>query len=72
LSDNHTPDTEKQGRIIAITIALSGLLSILAPQIVKTLGIAPKYEILIYLFSLAGFVWALVVTWKLWQKTRSK
>ncbi len=72
MSDNHTPDTEKQGRTIAITIAVAGILSVLAPQIIATLGLPPKYEILLYLFSLAAFFWALVVTWKLWQKTRSK
>ena len=72
MADNHTPETQKEGRTIAITIAIAGLLSILAPGIVDTLGLEPRYEILIYLFSLAAFVWALVVTWKLWQKTRSK
>jgi len=72
MSDNHSDDTQKQGRTIALVIAIAGLLSILAPQITGTLGLGPEYEILLYLFSLAAFFWALVVTWKLWQKTRSK
>lgn len=72
MADNHTPQTQREGRTIAITIAIAGLLSILAPDIVTTLGLEPRYEILLYLFSLAAFFWALVVTWKLWQKTRSK
>ncbi|MEJ6477768.1 MAG: DUF5337 family protein [Octadecabacter sp.] len=29
---------------------------------------APRYEILFYLFSLAGFIWSLVVTYNIWQK----
>lgn len=60
----------KQGRIIAITIAIAGLLSIFAPGIVHILGLAPRFEILFYLISLAAFIWSLVVTWKLWQNTR--
>lgn len=42
----------------------------LAPWLVAVTGIAPKYEILMYLVSLAAFIWSLVVTWKIWQKTR--
>ena len=72
MADNHTSQTQREGRMIAITIAIAGLLSILAPDIVTTLGLEPRYEILLYLISLAAFFWALVVTWKLWQKTRSK
>ncbi len=72
MPDNHTPETQREGRNVAITIAGAGLLSILAPEIVGTLGLEPRFEILLYLFSLAAFFWALVMTWKLWQKTRSK
>jgi hypothetical protein len=60
----------RQGRIIAITIAVAGLLSIFAPVIVQVLGLTPRFEILLYLISLAAFIWSLVVTWKLWQNTR--
>lgn len=70
MPDGHNDNTAKQGRIIAVVIALSAGFSILAPEIVKTVGLEPRHEILIYLFSLAGFVWALVVTARLWQKTR--
>ncbi len=69
--DGHDKSTERQGRIIAITIAVAGVLAIAAPWITSVLGLAPKFEILLYLISLAAFIWSLVVTWKLWQKTRS-
>ena len=71
MDDNHTKTTEREGRTIAITIAIAGVLSIFAPGIVKIFGLEPKYEILFYLLSLAAFIWSLVVTWKLWQKTRN-
>ena len=70
MSDGHSEMTAKMGRIIAIVIALSAGLSILAPEIIETVNGEPRHEILIYMFSLAGFVWALAMTWKLWQKTR--
>lgn len=64
------PDAARQGRIIAIVIASAGLLSIAAPFIAQTLGGGYRLEMLLYLLSLAGFIWSLVVTWKLWQKTK--
>ena len=71
---SHTPDpkTAAQGRQIAIVIALSGLLAIFAPQITRAMGATVRVEMLFYLISLAGFIWSLVVTWKLWQKSRDK
>ena len=62
--------TARQGRIIALVIAGAGLLSIFAPDIVTALGLEPRYVVLLTLISLAAFFWALVVTWRLWQKTR--
>lgn len=66
----HNDDTERQGRVAALVIAAAGILAMLAPWIVARTGIAPKYEILMYLVSLAAFIWSLVVTWNIWQKTR--
>ena len=60
----------KQGRTAALVIAGAGILSILAPTVVSVLGLAPRFEILIYLFALAAFFWSLVVTFQIWQKTR--
>ena len=71
MTDKHTDQTARTGRIIAVTIALAGLLAIIAPWLVTVLGLAPRFEMLFYLISLAAFIWSLVVTWKLWQKTRS-
>jgi len=65
-------DTARMGRQVAIVIACSGLLSIFAPQLTRMLGATPRVEMLFYLISLAGFIWSLVVTWKLWQKTKHK
>jgi len=69
-----TPDEQiaKTGRTVALVIAGAALLSIFAPQITRAFGATPRVEMLMYLISLAAFIWSLVVTWKLWQKTRDK
>ena len=65
-------ETARQGRQIALVIAAAGLLAIFAPQLTRMLGATARVEMLFYLFSLAAFIWSLVVTWKLWQKTRDE
>lgn len=72
MTNPNDQDFAKQGRTAAIVIAIAGLLSIFAPQLTRILGAEPRVEMLFYLISLAGFIWSLVVTWKLWQKTRDK
>ncbi|MDV7145494.1 DUF5337 domain-containing protein [Tropicimonas sp. TH_r6] len=60
----------RQGRVVAVVIALGGLLAIFAPVLVSLTGLPARYEILFYLASLAAFVWALVVAIRMWR-TRS-
>ncbi|MBU0778627.1 DUF5337 domain-containing protein [Loktanella salsilacus] len=71
MTHRHDDNTARQGRIAAVVIALAGVLAMLAPWIVAQTGIAPKYEILMYLVSMAAFIWSLAVTLKIWQKTRN-
>ena len=70
MADRHDAETARQGRIAAVVIAAAGVLAMLAPWIVARTGLAPKYEILMYLVAMAAFIWSLVVTLKIWQKTR--
>jgi len=55
----------RQGRIIALVIAGGGILAILAPWLVQVLNLAPRFEFLFYLLSLAAFTWALIVALRL-------
>lgn len=55
----------RQGRIVALVIAAAGVLAILAPWLVQALNLAPRFEFLFYLLSLAAFAWALIVALKL-------
>jgi high-affinity Fe2+/Pb2+ permease len=66
-SANRNDDSARmrQGRIVALVIAGAGVLAILAPWLVQALGLAPRFEFLMYFASLAAFVWALVVALRL-------
>ena len=57
----------RKGQTAGLGIAAAGLLAIFAPAVVGTFGLPPRYEILLYLFSLAAFIWAMVVVWQMWQ-----
>ena len=67
-------ETEKalgrQGRIASLVIAGTMILWIAAQWIGGKLGLPDRYAFLIDLFALAGFLWALIVTWQIWRKRR--
>jgi len=63
----------QNGRIarqVSIVIAATMILWMAAQWIGGTLGLPSEYVFLFDLFALAGFLWALIVTWQLWRKTR--
>ena len=60
----------KQGRIVSLVIAGTMLLWMLAQYVDVQSGIEYRYMLLIDFFALAGFIWALVVTWQIWRKRR--
>jgi len=72
MSEHNNSDWARQGRIISIVIVCAGLLSIAAPSIARLTGGGFRLEMLLYLMSLAGFIWSLVVTWNLWQKSKDE
>ena len=60
----------RQGRVVSIVIALTAVLWIGAQWLGGELGLPDKYVFLFDLFALAGFLWALIVTWQIWRKSR--
>lgn len=67
MSDEHDTAYAHKGLITGVVIAFSGVAAMLAPWIVQVLGLTMRHEMLIYLASLAGFVWALVNIYQLWR-----
>ncbi len=60
----------RRGRITALVIAAGGLAALLAPWLVRVLGLPLRYEMLIYFAALAAFVWALVNIYQIWRLRR--
>ena len=62
----------RTGQIAGLTIAVAGLAAVCAPWIVGALGLAPRFEMLIYLCTLAAMAWAMFVAWGMWQTRRAE
>ena len=63
-------DLGRQARMVSLVIAGTMILWMLAQLIGGQLGLPDRYVFLFDLFALAGFLWALVVTWQIWRKRR--
>lgn len=63
--------TARKARLVALVIAGTMLLWMGAQIIGGELGLAPKYALLVDLSALAGFIWALVVTYQIWRARRT-
>jgi len=64
-------NSARQTRLVALVIAGTMLLWMAGQQIGAELGLPLKYTLLLDLAALAGFIWALVVTYQIWRKRRS-
>jgi Family of unknown function (DUF5337) len=65
------PDQTRDIRLVAVVIAVTMLLWMGAQVVGADMGWPPKYALLIDLAALAGFIWALVVTYQIWRKRRT-
>ncbi len=71
---SQTPDQDKslsrQARVVSVVIAATMILWLGAQWLGGALGLPERYVFLFDLFAMAGFFWALVVTWQIWRKRR--
>ena len=72
MSDGYESDKAqaRQARVVSIVIAATMILWMAAQWIGGELGLPDRYVFLFDLFALAGFLWALIVTWQIWKKRR--
>ena len=72
MSDGTDPDKilARQARLVSIVIAATMVGWMAAQWMVGRLGLPDRYVFLVDLFALAGFLWALFVTWQIWRKRR--
>ena len=69
--DQQQNDTARQGRVVAVVIAAVAILWIGAQWLGGSLGWETRFVFLFDLLALAGFLWALIVTFQIWRKRRS-
>ncbi len=60
----------RQGRLVALVIAGTMILWVALQWLGGRLGWPERYVFLLDLLALAGFLWALIVTWQIWRKRR--
>ncbi len=74
MSEQQTdPDSRENRRLarqISIVIAATMILWMAAQWIGGSIGLRSEYVFLFDLFALAGFLWALIVTFQIWRKRR--
>lgn len=68
--DQRSEADKRKGRLIAVVIAGTALLYVAAQFIGGQLGLAERYFFLFDLLALAGFLWALIVTFQMWRNSR--
>ncbi|MDR9394193.1 DUF5337 domain-containing protein [Roseovarius sp. SYSU LYC5161] len=61
---------ERKGRFTAIVIAGTGVFWILATLIGGELELSNRIRALFDMLALAGFIWALVLTYQIWRARR--
>ncbi len=61
-----------QARLAAVVIAVAGVLWVGGNLLGRGLGWDIRYAFLLDLAALAAFVWALVVTWRVWRRRQDR
>lgn len=61
----------RESRIVALVIAATVLLWLGAQWLGGRMGWDASYVFLADLAAIAAFIWALVVTWRIWQRQKS-
>lgn len=70
-TDRNNNDRARQGRLAAIVIAASGLLSVGANAGADALGLSDRAVGLVLLIAMAGFAFGLVVAIRIWLNGRN-
>ncbi len=69
--DEREKELARLGRVISIVSAGTMILWMGAQLVGRELALPDQYVYLFDLFALAGFLWAIIVTFQLWRKRRA-
>ena len=64
-------NSARQARVVSLVIAGTMILWMAGQWLGGKLGLPDRYVFLVDLFALAGFLWALIVTWQIWRRGRT-
>ncbi|RYI28991.1 MAG: hypothetical protein EON48_05715 [Acetobacteraceae bacterium] len=68
--DQNDPQRARQVRLVAIVLIVTMALWMGAQVLGGKLGLEVRFVFLFDLLAIAGFVWALVVTYQIWRGRR--
>lgn len=68
--DQHDLQRARQVRLVAIVLVATMVLWMAAQFLGGKLGLETRFVFLFDLLAIAGFVWALVVTYRIWRGRR--
>ena len=73
MTENQDRDrqTARQTRLVAVVIAATMILWMTAQWVGGELGWEARYAFLFDFLALAGLLWALIVTFQIWRKSRN-
>jgi len=66
----HDIDTARKSRQVGIIIAVTMAVWLVVQLVGDQYGWPARYALLVDLAALAAFIWALVVTYRIWRKRR--
>ncbi len=66
--DRKDQSLAREARQVAVVIAAATILWLGAQWLGRALGWDASYAFLFDLAALAAFIWALVVTWRIWRR----
>ncbi len=67
MSKTQQTSTERKGRVVALVIAGTMLLWLLAQWAGSKLGLPGRFALLIDFAAIAAFIWAFVVSLQIWR-----
>lgn len=68
--NQNEPQTDRQGRLVAVVIALTMILWVLGQWLGGRLGIPARYVFLLDFAALAAFAWGFIVAVQIWRKRK--
>ena len=70
MNAGHDRNLARQSRTVAFVIAVTTIAWLAAQWLGRELGLPGRYSLLFDLMALAGFIWAMLVTYRIWRGRR--